>query len=201
MMSNKKSSISLSMEAIIVIIIAITLLGLGLTFIRNIFSDTTKGVEEIIEGIELSNPATSLQPLTFPPKLELTANKVKKIEIGFYCEDVNGCDSVAPYFSECTTYTITTGSPPSSVTIQPLGSVGPPIQEPELELITKSTNVPARESKGFRVMVKWDTANVPASTICNLDIVEMDTGAPVDDDDDGIPDNVYKSAQIFIKVS
>ena len=44
-MNNKIAALQLSITAIVVLILAITMLGLGLTFIRNIFGSATEEFE------------------------------------------------------------------------------------------------------------------------------------------------------------
>jgi len=48
----KKAAFTVSIQAIVVLILAITILGLGLTFIRNMFGKTTSQLEEVSESIE-----------------------------------------------------------------------------------------------------------------------------------------------------
>jgi len=48
----KKAAFNISIQAIVVLILAITILGLGLTFIRNMFGKTTAQLGEVSESIE-----------------------------------------------------------------------------------------------------------------------------------------------------
>ncbi len=48
----KKAAFNVSIQAIVVLILAITILGLGLTFIRNMFGKTTAQLGEVSEQIE-----------------------------------------------------------------------------------------------------------------------------------------------------
>ena len=50
-MFNKKASLELSIRAIVIIILAMTLLGLGLGFVRNTFSDISDIREDVTEQI------------------------------------------------------------------------------------------------------------------------------------------------------
>jgi hypothetical protein len=49
---SKKGSLNLSINAIVVLILAITMLGLGLTFITKIFGQATGGLGDAFEGID-----------------------------------------------------------------------------------------------------------------------------------------------------
>ena len=46
-MRQKKGALNLSINAIVILILAITMLGLGLAFMRNIFGSATKEFEEV----------------------------------------------------------------------------------------------------------------------------------------------------------
>ena len=48
----KRSSLNLSINAIVVLILAITMLGLGLGFIRNVFGSTTENFEQVSQQIK-----------------------------------------------------------------------------------------------------------------------------------------------------
>lgn len=64
----RKASLNLSINAIVVLILAITMLGLGLGFIRNMFGSTTKELGKISEDIRnqvIEEIATSSSRLIF----------------------------------------------------------------------------------------------------------------------------------------
>lgn len=66
---NKKASLNLSINAIVIIVLAMTLMGLGLGFIRNIFSGFEEQREEITEQVRaqiLEDLRTGNKPLAFP---------------------------------------------------------------------------------------------------------------------------------------
>lgn len=50
-MSSRKGSLNISVEAIVILILAITMLGLGLTFMRTMFGGTTKELEDFMKGL------------------------------------------------------------------------------------------------------------------------------------------------------
>jgi len=75
--SNKKGALQLSINAIVVLILAITMLGLGLGFMRNIFGSATEefqdvsgtiqkqmvdGMKETNKIVDLSNPKIQVKP-------------------------------------------------------------------------------------------------------------------------------------------
>jgi len=66
-MKNKKADLSLSINAIVILILAITMLGLGLTFMRGLFKQATAKVESAVSGQELTNPPTTDNVMTITP--------------------------------------------------------------------------------------------------------------------------------------
>jgi len=83
-MRNKKSSLSLSINAIVILILAITMLGLGLTFMRGLFKQATERVESAVSAQELTNPPTIDNPMTMAPgKVTLRTKDVGKALIAF----------------------------------------------------------------------------------------------------------------------
>jgi hypothetical protein len=112
----KKASLNLSMNAIVVLILAITMLGLGLTFMRGLFKQATERVTEAVSSQELTNPPTRDNPLTAAPgEASFRDTKKQKILLAFmnpeagakYCqlgiEDSTGNDVSIGCSSSCAT--------------------------------------------------------------------------------------------------
>jgi hypothetical protein len=86
-MRNKKGDLSLSINAIVILILAITMLGLGLAFMRNIFGSATKEFEEVggtvkkqmIDQMKESNKIVDISR----PKVELKTGESTQVFIGF----------------------------------------------------------------------------------------------------------------------
>ena len=84
MRRNKKGDLSLSINAIIILILAITMLGLGLSFIRGLFTAAEGKVEEVTSATELVNPPTRDNPVTLTPsELDVRQSKRDKITLAF----------------------------------------------------------------------------------------------------------------------
>ena len=80
----KKGSLNLSMNAIVVLILAITMLGLGLTFMRGLFKQATERVTEAVSAQELVNPPTVDSPLTAAPgDITMRTKDVGKIIVAY----------------------------------------------------------------------------------------------------------------------
>jgi hypothetical protein len=82
---NKRASLELSIRAIVIVILAMTLLGLGLGFVRNMFQDiggiTTDVTEQIKEQIT-AQLRTSGEKLSFPATVALSRGELKTLIIG-----------------------------------------------------------------------------------------------------------------------
>ncbi|MDP7610765.1 MAG: hypothetical protein QGH19_03290, partial [Candidatus Woesearchaeota archaeon] len=88
----KKGSLNLSMNAIVVLILAITMLGLGLTFMRGLFKQATERVTEAVSAQELVNPPTVDSPLTAAPgDITIRTKEVGKIIVA-YLSQYSGVD-------------------------------------------------------------------------------------------------------------
>lgn len=81
---NKKGALELSINAIVILILAITMLGLGLTFIRGIFKQISAKVDAAVDANELSNPPTRDNPLTAAPSvITMRTNDRAKVVLAF----------------------------------------------------------------------------------------------------------------------
>jgi hypothetical protein len=91
MRTNKKGSLNLSINAIVVLILAITMLGLGLAFMRNIFGSATEEFSEVsgtvkkqmIDQMKESNQIVDLSR----PKVSIKPGENTQVFIGFKNDD------------------------------------------------------------------------------------------------------------------
>ncbi|MBS3142696.1 hypothetical protein J4464_04905 [Candidatus Woesearchaeota archaeon] len=105
MKHSKKADLGLSIQAIVIIILAITLLGLGLTFVRQFIGKGSESLSGIFDAAELENPATSLTPLTLPKEVNLRSGGKVIVDIGFYCNSPGPCTTAQPHIVESGTGT------------------------------------------------------------------------------------------------
>ena len=93
---NKKGSLDLSINAIVILILAITMLGLGLAFMRNIFGTATQEFEEVGGTVQkqMIDPMKETDKIVdiTNPKLEMKAGEQKQIFLGFKNEGNNDVD-------------------------------------------------------------------------------------------------------------
>lgn len=74
---NKKGSLELSIQTIVIVVIAFIVLGLGLGFVRNVFKDigdTTRTIQEDVKQKIIDDLRTGDKKLSFPAS-ELTIGK------------------------------------------------------------------------------------------------------------------------------
>ncbi len=94
--SSKKGSLSLSMEAIVVVVLAMTLLGLGLTFVRNMFKDigsTTGEVQAQVRDQILGTLRTGTDKLALQSnQVNLETGESKLFAIGVANKDPTSID-------------------------------------------------------------------------------------------------------------
>jgi hypothetical protein len=165
MRKSKKGDLSLSINAIVILILAITMLGLGLAFMRNIFGSATKEFEEVggtvkkqmIDQMKESSKIVDLSR----PKVELKAGESTQVFIGFK----NDGNDVKHFLIKSPTST-----PPSTKTPTPLGGID------KCNLVKGGENKQVYlEFKGVETQVlKGDVVVLPINVKTTSD-VEQDT--------------------------
>ncbi len=81
----KKGALDVSINAIVVIIFAITMLGLGLAFMKGMFGKIGGEVSGVISSAKLENPPTASDPFTISPvQIDLKKGETTTINIGYY---------------------------------------------------------------------------------------------------------------------
>ena len=74
---NKRASLEISIQAIVIVVLAMTLLGLGLGFIRNMFKNIGSTTEDVTEQVRqriLDDLITGDKKISFP-KTDITLEK------------------------------------------------------------------------------------------------------------------------------
>ena len=74
---NKRASLEISIQAIVIVVLAMTLLGLGLGFIRGMFRNITSTTEDVTEQVRqriLDDLITGDKKISFP-KTDITIDK------------------------------------------------------------------------------------------------------------------------------
>ena len=82
---NKKGSLNMSMEAIVILILAVVMLGLGLTFVRSMFANIQVRAEKAIDIGKLETQPDEANPVVFSPsRPSVKEGKQEEFSIGFY---------------------------------------------------------------------------------------------------------------------
>ena len=171
----KKASLSLSMNAIVIIILAVTMLGLGLTFMRTFMGKGTESLSKVFEGSDLEKRAGPLEPLTIDESFKFKSGESEIVKIGFYCDTVLACDSFKPFVTSCE------------------GNFA----DTDLTLTTPKTDIGSRKDVGFKGIL--DHSGTTGSAICTFVVGESNA---VGDGLAGNPTNSERqSKQVLIEVS
>ncbi len=81
----KRGALDVSINAIVVIIFAITMLSLGLAFMRGTFGKIGGQVDGVISNAQLDNPPTAENPFVLSAnQISLKKGKTGTVKIGYY---------------------------------------------------------------------------------------------------------------------
>lgn len=84
---NKKGSLELSVNAIVVLILAITMLGLGLGFMKGMFGKVSQNVDTAIGQNQLTNPPSATNPFTISSnQITLSRGQSQTITLAYFNE-------------------------------------------------------------------------------------------------------------------
>jgi hypothetical protein len=175
---NSRGSLSLSVNAIVVMVIAFVVLGLILTFTRQIFTFGTTKTAEIFDTTNLDSEPTAGNTITLPDTIVLTKGSEKTIRVGYYNKNPLPATDAQFKFTECLDGT---GEP---VDVNTLPSVRSP-----------AVTVGASQSKGYKIIMKDDTTEgLPGGVtyICTVSIGKKDS--------DFLGTNLYDTKQIFLEI-
>jgi hypothetical protein len=115
MRRNKKGSLDISIQAIVILVMAMAVLGLGLGFIRGLIGKGQAQFEEAIGSVELDNPPTAEDPFTSDFKIKVKSTGENSFKAGVYNDGT---------FSATTYVKINMGSCVPSL---PAGTTGGPL--------------------------------------------------------------------------
>ena len=119
---DKKGSLELSVNAIVVLVMAIAVLGLGLAFIRGALTKAQTNVFKAIDNAQLENPASADHPATADKNTQVKQSSSAQISLGFYntyassvtvsptIESDTGCIQAGDTTPTANAFTISSGS-------------------------------------------------------------------------------------------
>ncbi len=136
---NKKGSLNLSIQAIVIIVIAFVVLGLALTFVRLGFDKSTTQLVGVIDDNALKTPATSGNPITMT-ELSIKRNNAVDLEVAYYNKDSDEHKDVSLRVKTCIT---SKAEAKAKITKDSL---------PTVEAVAQ--NVPPSAQKGYTILFK-----------------------------------------------
>lgn len=80
----KKGSLELSANAIVILIIAITIMGLALTLVKNMFSELGGQIGKQSKATAVVEKATAQRPITMPQTIQVERGEEQTLVIGYY---------------------------------------------------------------------------------------------------------------------
>ena len=169
--TKRKADLNMSINAIVVLILAITMLGLGLGFIRTMFKGATSKLAGAVESASLKNPADSSNPLTIDRQIQVKAGSSERIEIGYYNSGVAEVTGVKLALTGCQGDAVLTVTDPFTLNTLASGAVK------------------AGESTGYNGILAVKSGVPKGTYICQ--IATTPSGASTSD----------QSAQFFLEVT
>ena len=172
-MKNKKGSMELGINAIVVLIIALALLGLGIGFVTKLFTASQNKMVRIIDRTELPIHADSLNPVVFDAtNLEVKAGKDETLIVSVYNDgNTEAPDAYIQDFGSC----IDRNGYPA------YGSIS---------IVSPRQAIAPGVDAGFSVIVKVASTAAKGSYICTVGAQLFNTGG----------ETSTPSTQLFINV-
>ncbi len=192
-MYSRRGSLNLSVNAIVVLILAITMLGLGLTFVRNMFGSATGKLGDVITSADIRNPASAQNTITVPEELTIKRGTTKQLEISFYNTKAGELPDASLYVKSCI-----------------FGKDEPSTTENEQKSFTPKISAPAQPAKasqaiGYKALLKVENKYggvdvEPLTYICVLQIGKFTAKSNTDSTLEIKDADEYDSKQFFMTV-
>lgn len=169
----RKASLSLSINAIVMLVMAITMLGLGLTFIRGMFSSGTSKLGSAIETTDLDNPPDSQNPVTIQNSVTVKANGDSvEVKVGYYNNQNDELVDIRPGIKSC------------------IDENGDTVDSAEISMIAPVQSIDPGNAVAYKSIVKTGSLTGGSTYICTIESQDQ-SGAS----DDSFPE----TAQFFVK--
>jgi hypothetical protein len=171
-MKNKKGSMELGINAIVVLIIALALLGLGIGFVTKLFSASQDKMVRIIDRAELPIHADSMNQMLFDTStLEVKAGKASPLLVSVF-NDASS-EVLPPY--EGADGTIVGGA--MIIRDSCVDTAGTEIAAADIQVSSQAQGIPAGVDAGFSVIVKAADGLLKGTYICTLGAHFQDSGS------------------------
>ncbi len=153
----RKGSLQLSINAIVVLVMAMVVLGLGLGFIRNLIGQGEDKLGGVMSNLDLSNPASASDPLTVLPEVELKRGGTVELQIGFYNSLTE--TTVSPTFTDTSGSWVVGGY---GGYVHCVSADGTPYSAGEFRIASPSATVPSGGEVGFLAILSDGCDATPA---------------------------------------
>ncbi len=133
---NRKASLEIGVNTIVILVIAMVLLGLGIGFIRGLF-DQAGDLPGLIDTDQFDTPPTAQEPIRLTPSsIEIKRGESKEVKVGIYNK----------------------GDTADDFTVEIPACTGPDDSDDKPMVQALDAAIEPGESKGFKVIVTADTA-------------------------------------------
>jgi len=158
---NKKGGMELSINAIVILIIAMVVLGIGILFIRGLFSKSAEKLTTAISSQEIANPATPDQPIAADREVLISrTNPTKTIKLSVFNVGNDIAKGIIVNMSNCV-------------------SSGASLSIADYSLRTSEQNIPKNSYVGYQAIVKFNpSANISQgdTIVCKIFADTTDSG-------------------------
>jgi hypothetical protein len=161
---NRKASLEIGVNTIVILVIAMVLLGLGVGFIKGLFAKAG-GTIDIIDPSGLQNPPTASDPIRISPgNFNMKQGGSQSVVVGIYNKVVS-TQKVVLNISACNRD----------------GNIVPGAELPVFQAI--SGEIPSGEGRGFKVMIRGLNSSsggdiTPGSWLCSIQATGVNLATP-----------------------
>jgi hypothetical protein len=157
---NRKGSMQLSIEAIIILVIAIVLLGLGIAFIKGFFGKGTDALLGSFDAVSERCDVSSDNPI-IPKAFSVKQGEANQIKICVYNNQQQRIPNGVFKIANCV-------NPAGN----PLGATPPASALPsgELKFTSLGQDIERGETKGYKTNVQAGSSASPGVYICNIEV-------------------------------
>lgn len=189
---SKKADLSLSINAIVVLILAITMLGLGLAFMRGMFGGTVKQFTQIsdslkkqmVDDLKASNERVSLN------QVDVNVKRGEKYEVvfGIKNDDEAGVNAIQTFFI----YPLCTQA------IDPNAN----LENIELRTLEYVTIKPA-DVEVVKMIIQPNSQTIPTDYYCQICVIRSDSASSDvgECDRDILGESYHENKKFYIKVT
>ncbi len=199
---NKRASLELSVNAIVIFVLAFSMLGVGLYVTNLIRENVGSGITSVVNIQDLKSPPSAEDPITISREVTLKKGKEIKLDIGYYNKETQQAKNAKIGISQCIS--------PTGVDITFEKQEGAESVNPVL-VVSPTASVGASEGKGYKLKLVDNSGNVDddekklitGSYVCTMVVYDA-VGGTYPDGWGEFPtegnSNAYEEKQFFLNV-